>query len=92
METSISMVDEEDPDAIDVVLQPDEDAPAEEGVDCMGDVLRRSMACYLDVVQELHAAGIESVGFKLPRIAVVGEQSAGKAARSTFVIHATRRV
>ena len=83
------MVDEED--AIEVVL-PVPGQPDENGVDCMGDVLRRSMARYLDVVQELHAAGIESVGINLPRIVVVGEQSAGKAARSTFVIHATRRV
>ena len=61
------------------VTEVDGQKPKCAQVESLADVLHAKMASYLDVVQELHGVGIESVdGFDLPRIAVVGEQSSGK--------------
>jgi len=48
-------------------------------MDCLADTLVSKMQVLIDLVEDLHHVGIESVdGFDLPRIVVVGEQSSGK--------------
>jgi hypothetical protein len=47
---------------------------SEEGLD----VLNGGMRDMVDLVNRLRASGIEDLGLPLPRIAVVGNQSAGK--------------
>lgn len=42
------------------------------------DVLNGEMRDMVDLVNRLRASGIEDLGLPLPRIAVVGNQSAGK--------------
>lgn len=47
---------------------------AEGGLEILGGGMRRMV----DLVNRLRASGIEDLGLPLPRIAVVGNQSAGK--------------
>lgn len=55
-------------DLIEEVLQTDA------GLEILGGGMRRMV----DLVNRLRASGIEDLGLPLPRIAVVGNQSAGK--------------
>lgn len=56
------------PDLIEEVLQP------AAGLEILGGGMRRMV----DLVNRLRASGVEDLGLPLPRIAVVGNQSAGK--------------
>jgi predicted GTPase len=54
--------------------QPKPKTQADEGLSALGGGMREMV----DLVNRLRAAGIEDLGLPLPRIAVVGNQSAGK--------------
>lgn len=49
-------------------------SPADDGLSVLGGGMRE----LVDLVNRLRASGIEDLGLPLPRIAVVGNQSAGK--------------
>ena len=75
-------------DPIQEKLRPEE---GEEGLNVLGGGMREMV----DLVNRLRASGIEDLGLPLPRIAVVGNQSAGKSSlieAISGVSPSTRRV